>query len=80
MIAEHATRKSKLGTLNGKEMEFAGKLSRPETFEDWARGAGQGVVVDVADTLSALGLSSRENRAKDKIWTPWRTCSRQASH
>jgi hypothetical protein len=49
-------------------MEFAGKLSRPETFDDWARGAGQGVVVNVADTLSALGLSSRENRAKDKIW------------
>ena len=26
------------------------------------------MVADVATTLSALGLSSRENRAKDKIW------------
>jgi hypothetical protein len=49
-------------------MEFAGKLTRPETFDDWAAGAGQGVAADVASTLSALGLSSRENRAKDKIW------------
>lgn len=49
-------------------MEFAGKLTRPETFDDWAGSAGQGVVADLAATLSALGLSSRESRAKDKIW------------
>ena len=49
-------------------MEFAGKLSRPETFDDWAGGAGQSVVADTASTLSALGLGSRENRAKDKVW------------
>ncbi len=51
----------------GKGMEF-GKLSRPETFDDWAGGAGQGVVAEVAATLSALGLGSRESRAKDRIW------------
>lgn len=49
-------------------MEFAGRLSRPDTFDDWTRGDGQGVMAEVAPTLSALGLSSRENRAKDKIW------------
>ncbi len=49
-------------------MEFAGKLTRAETFDDWAGSAGQGVVAEVATTLSALGLSSRESRAKDKIW------------
>ena len=49
-------------------MEFAGKLTRPETFDDWAGGAGESVVEEVATTLSALGLGSRESRAKDKIW------------
>ncbi len=49
-------------------MEFAGKLSCPATFDDWAGTVGHGVVAEVASTLSALGLSSRENRAKDKIW------------
>lgn len=52
----------------GKGMGFAGRLTRPETFDAWAAGAGDGVVADVATTLSALGLSSRESRAKDKIW------------
>jgi hypothetical protein len=49
-------------------MEFAGNVPRPETFDDWAGAAGQSVVADVTSTLSALRLSSRENRAKDKIW------------
>ena len=49
-------------------MAFAGKLSRPATFEDWADAIGRGVVTEAATSLSTLGLSSRENRAKDKIW------------
>jgi hypothetical protein len=49
-------------------MEFAGKLSRPETFEEWAGSVGQGVVGEIEGTLNVLGLGSKESRAKDKIW------------
>jgi hypothetical protein len=53
---------------SGKGMEFSGKLSRPGTFDEWTEGVGQPVVAEVEVTVSVLGLSSKENRAKDKIW------------
>jgi hypothetical protein len=52
----------------GKGMEFSGKLPRPEAFDQWAAGAGEPIVADLASTLSPIGLTSKESRAKDKIW------------
>jgi hypothetical protein len=68
MIADMLLGNTDWARWTGKGMEFAGKLSRPGTFDEWAARAGESVVADVASTLSALGLSSKENRAKDKIW------------
>jgi hypothetical protein len=54
-----------MGSLDGKTLEFVGKLARAESFERWAESQGEKIISDLALKSGGIifGLG-KESKAK----------------